>query len=453
MKNYFKENLKKIRKDYNLSQEQLAEEIGVSRQAISKWESSLAYPEMDKILTLCNKFNLNVDDLLHKDISEIKGEMESKNKINKSMDDFLNFITDSFNLFSRMSFKSKIKCLFEQFLILLLLYIISSILVEVCSMFFASLFSFLPSNANNFIMNILSSIIIVFCFIASIVVWTRLFKVRYLDYFEKFKSEKGSEEESQTIPSSNASPVALNESTIIIRDPKHGEYRFFNGLMKIIIGIIKFWTLLIVLFLCCMLICLFMSLVMSFLVYKTGWFFIGLLLSILSTSLATTIILLMLLNFVFNRKSNKKVMIISFISSFITLGIGVGLIFIGTLSFDVLKDNETMLKIETKEYTMHDGLFFNLDNLDDEKYIESDINNIRVEYSINNLCETESYEHDNGVIIYGKCPNYFKLMRESINNINNKKIIPITSDLENVKIYASRENIKLLKENANKYFN
>lgn len=202
-----------------------------------------------------------------------------------------------------------------------------------------------------------------------------------------------------------------------------------------------------------MLICLFASFVMSFLVYKTGWFFIGLLLSILSTGLATTIILLMLLNFVFNRKNNKKVMIISFISSFITLGIGVGLIFIGTLSFDVLKDNETMLKIETKEYTMHDGLFFNLYNLDDEKYIESNISNIRVEYSINTLCETESYEHDNGVIIYGKCPNYFKLMRESINNINNKKIIPITSDLENIKIYASRENIKLLKENANKYFN
>ena len=80
MKNYFKENLKKIRKDYNLSQEQLAEEIGVSRQAISKWESSLAYPEMDKILTLCNKFNLNVDDLLHKDISEIKVKWKVKIK-------------------------------------------------------------------------------------------------------------------------------------------------------------------------------------------------------------------------------------------------------------------------------------------------------------------------------------------------------------------------------------
>ena len=78
MNNRFSENLKKIRKDNNLSPEQLAETLGVSRQAISKWESSAAYPEMDKIITLCEKFNLNIDDLLHKDIREIKGEEESK---------------------------------------------------------------------------------------------------------------------------------------------------------------------------------------------------------------------------------------------------------------------------------------------------------------------------------------------------------------------------------------
>ena len=67
MNNKFSENLKKIRKDNNLSQEQLADELGVSRQAISKWESAVAYPEMDKIITLCDRFNLNIDDLLHKD--------------------------------------------------------------------------------------------------------------------------------------------------------------------------------------------------------------------------------------------------------------------------------------------------------------------------------------------------------------------------------------------------
>ena len=59
MNNNFSENLKKIRKDNNLSQEQLAEELGVSRQSISKWESASAYPEMDKIIALCDKFDID----------------------------------------------------------------------------------------------------------------------------------------------------------------------------------------------------------------------------------------------------------------------------------------------------------------------------------------------------------------------------------------------------------
>ena len=54
------DNLKKIRKEHNLSQEQLAEKLGVSRQSVSKWESGTAYPEMEKMLQLCQLFNLNI---------------------------------------------------------------------------------------------------------------------------------------------------------------------------------------------------------------------------------------------------------------------------------------------------------------------------------------------------------------------------------------------------------
>ena len=64
------ENLKRIRKDNNLSQEQLAEKLGVSRQSVSKWENGEAYPEMDKVLQLCKMFNLNIDELLNQDIKD-----------------------------------------------------------------------------------------------------------------------------------------------------------------------------------------------------------------------------------------------------------------------------------------------------------------------------------------------------------------------------------------------
>ena len=62
----FQDNLKKLRKEHNLSQEELAEKLNVTRQAVSKWESALAYPEMDKIMAICKLFDVNIDDLLNK---------------------------------------------------------------------------------------------------------------------------------------------------------------------------------------------------------------------------------------------------------------------------------------------------------------------------------------------------------------------------------------------------
>ena len=48
----FQENLIQLRKKANLSQEQLADKLSVTRQAISKWESGQAIPEADKIILL-----------------------------------------------------------------------------------------------------------------------------------------------------------------------------------------------------------------------------------------------------------------------------------------------------------------------------------------------------------------------------------------------------------------
>ena len=60
----FGENLQTIRKKNQLSQESLAEMLGVSRQAVSKWELGEGYPEVDKLLLLSNKLNISLDSLL-----------------------------------------------------------------------------------------------------------------------------------------------------------------------------------------------------------------------------------------------------------------------------------------------------------------------------------------------------------------------------------------------------
>lgn len=61
----FGENLYNLRIKKKLSQEKLAEKIGVSRQSVSKWENGSAYPEMNRILELCKIFKCNLNDLVN----------------------------------------------------------------------------------------------------------------------------------------------------------------------------------------------------------------------------------------------------------------------------------------------------------------------------------------------------------------------------------------------------
>ena len=57
------ENIYRLRRRSGLSQEQLAEKIGVSRQAISKWEQGLSTPELDKLMALGKVFGATIDEL------------------------------------------------------------------------------------------------------------------------------------------------------------------------------------------------------------------------------------------------------------------------------------------------------------------------------------------------------------------------------------------------------
>ena len=63
----FGENLQYYRKREEITQEQLAERMEVSRQTISKWEAGTSYTEMEKIMQLCDMFSCSMDTLLRKD--------------------------------------------------------------------------------------------------------------------------------------------------------------------------------------------------------------------------------------------------------------------------------------------------------------------------------------------------------------------------------------------------
>ena len=60
----FGKNVQILRKMANMTQEELAEKMNVSRQTVSKWELGTVLPELEKLLELCDGFNCSVDQWL-----------------------------------------------------------------------------------------------------------------------------------------------------------------------------------------------------------------------------------------------------------------------------------------------------------------------------------------------------------------------------------------------------
>ena len=59
----FGEQLQEVRRSNGMTQEQFAEALQVSRQAVSRWESGRSYPEVDKILYICNRYGVSIGTL------------------------------------------------------------------------------------------------------------------------------------------------------------------------------------------------------------------------------------------------------------------------------------------------------------------------------------------------------------------------------------------------------
>ncbi len=94
---YFGENIKRLRKDRELTQDSLANFLGVSFQAVSKWERGETYPDITMLPSIANFFNVSIDDLLGVD----KAKKEEK-------------INEYLELYDKIRFKDK-PLLFSKF--------------------------------------------------------------------------------------------------------------------------------------------------------------------------------------------------------------------------------------------------------------------------------------------------------------------------------------------------
>ncbi len=93
----FGDRLQALRRSSGLTQEEFAQQLNVSRQAVSKWESSRGYPELDKIIYICNRYQVSMGELFRDEVplgGEEKGETAGAAPLppaplKKSIGDFL----------------------------------------------------------------------------------------------------------------------------------------------------------------------------------------------------------------------------------------------------------------------------------------------------------------------------------------------------------------------------
>lgn len=442
------ENLKRIRKENGLSQEQFAEKLGVSRQAVSKWESGQSYPEMDKVLSICKMFNYNIDELLNENIKEVAENKKSNINLNKYIEDFFGFVTKTVRMFESMKFSSKLKCIIEQVIIALVMCIAFFMFKAIFSGAFVGMFNWLPSTVYRVVINILSSIYIIFVIVASAVLMLHIFKIRYLDYYDIIEEKINTvENKNKKIePSSSKIVVEKNKERIIIRDPVHSESKFLNGILKVIIFGIKAFAAFCGVGFVFTLIGLCVALICSFLFVKTGLVFVGALGCILSSIVINVVILKIIYNFIVNRKSSFSKIWIIVISSILVFGISLGMAMIGFTKFDnVSGANGENIKVEKVEYAFDEKMYFRV--YGDVEYIESDNDDVKVEVYYTDKYTPKIYREKSRIYIdYSvKNNNFFDTLRQNIQDINNKKIVDY--EYFKVKIYTNKNNIDILKDN------
>ncbi len=73
----FGERLQAVRRRNEMTQEEFAAQLKVSRQAVSKWESSRGYPEIEKIIYICNRYGTTMDELFADEVPTVRQEEES----------------------------------------------------------------------------------------------------------------------------------------------------------------------------------------------------------------------------------------------------------------------------------------------------------------------------------------------------------------------------------------
>ena len=454
---FFASNLQKLRKKENMSQEALAEKLDVTRQSVSKWESGASYPEMDKLISICKIFNVDMDTLVNGDVlDEKKQDKETTINTKDLLDKFNTLMKKIVCLFESMSFKEIIEFLVTVFLLIIII-LIGTIPKDIIENLIGDGLLYDIAYVGPALNTIFTFIIDILYSVFAIVVFIYVLKIKYLDRI-KIKEDVNKE-----IVVKEKEKKVEEVEKVIIKD-NTGSNSLTRLLAKIIIYIIKFFV---VLFLFAPLICIVVLAVMlgfEVLFVIKGLPLIGILLWTIAGIIISALCFEVPLNFVINHKNNYKRVMITLLISLIIIIIG-SLIFAFEF-FSLTYVDSLPIDIKTKEisetlpmtndfktigYYHNDIEYVVDDNLTDKIEVTVTYYDYLVDYNI------EVELHNDNLLVYMDSPKEFSFkdaLDEISDDIKDGKIYNYDKLNEyKVTIKTSSNNIDIIKNNNESYFN
>lgn len=419
----FNEKIACLRKEKHFSQEELAEKLSVSRQAVSKWESGSSYPEMDKLLLMCKIFDCNLEELTSEKITIEEMKDKELNKINGVIDEILDCLSKTYELFHGLSFFKCVKLLIKLILtagvVGVTLFIPILIIADLGRNFFFKLGK---------IGSILSSLWLLILAIGAIVFYIIvMFYIYKTVFLGKYEFIQESEKEENEIIEFSKEKIETKK-VIIRRSEEKGSVvikcleRLFTFFGKCVI----FLTLLP--FIVSFIIFVVLFTLDIYLIFK-GVMFLGVLLGLIACLILNFILILILSSWLASKKVNFKYNLILFIISLVLGGISFGVLTLEIADINLYNEapNET---IDTETIKL--------------KY-EKDLV-IRSYYASQFVYEIDNSLKDNEILItYTHYKDYTDIKTSYEGNVyyialyysevNNKYIDLIINDLKNKEIY------------------
>ncbi|MFV0274870.1 MAG: helix-turn-helix domain-containing protein [Bacilli bacterium] len=440
----FSEKLTLLRKKNNFSQEELAGKLEISRQAVSKWESGSSYPDMEKILLICKILNCTLEELMDDgSIGNNKAQKQEKNYneiiINK-FNSFLSLITKTYNMFSAMTFKQKIMCVIEMFILGIILGVISIICGLIFTYLLHTILFILPIK----LLNLIFGFVCIILFVIDTIIFFHIFKVRFLDYYITIEDNNSLKKEIEVSIENNESKkyIEKEKQKIIIRDVNHSGINLIQSIKSFVLLSAKFLLIIFgvgilsLLFIACITGAISIMHIKYIIFIET--FFIS-----LGVIIMSVVSLEFIFKFIFNQKFNLKRLFITLICGFIISSLSVGFLIDTSFKMTTIKKDNN--EISEFIFEKNETEYFQASVYEVNYIIDEFRKDIKFEFKYNKPVYLNSYETGTKYFSYDDTM-YLNTFKEFINNIENNKIYIYNSPVLN--IYGSSDNINYIKNKS-----